>query len=157
MRSPIATIKKDRRPPVTITRYAAATEIAQGLNIPHEAAMMMLYGLCATGNVRWIDDSGEVVDEDAVTIAAFSGKPAFVVADDLRSFLADCSPDPQPSRREQVIVALLDEGHVPPRKVPWKAFNNLVRDRCNGWLNGRPALGFSDKQIQRTVKGLRTK
>jgi hypothetical protein len=141
MKRLLATIKKDRRPPVTITRYAAATEIAQGLNIPHEAAMMMLYGLCATGNVRWTAERGEVVEEDAVTIAAFSGKPAFVVADDLRSFLADCSPDPQPLRRDQVIVALLDEGRVPPRKIAWKAFNNLVRERCNGWLNGRPALG----------------
>jgi hypothetical protein len=119
---------------------------------------MTLYGRCATGDVRWVDDSGEIVDEDAVTIAAFSGKPAFIVADDLRSCLVSWSPDPQPKMREQVILTLVAEGLNPPRNIKWKPFCDLVRDKCNGWSKpGKPAFGFGDKQIQRAVKDLRTK
>jgi hypothetical protein len=137
---------------------AAANEIAEALKIHYEAAAMTLYGLCATGYVRWVDVSGEIVEEDELTVANFSNKPAFVVPDDVRSYLANWSPDPQPKMREQVIQALLAEGHNPPRKIKWKPFCDLVRDKCNGWLApGKPALSFSDKQIQRAVKDLRTK
>jgi hypothetical protein len=61
-------------------------------------------------------------------------------------------------RREQVIQALIDEGLSPPRNIQWKLFCDRVRNECNGWLvPGKPALGFSDKQIQRVVKELRAK
>jgi hypothetical protein len=138
--------------------HEAASEIAASLNITFEAATMTLYGLCATGNVHWVDDSGEVVEEHELTVANFSSKPAFVVADDVRSCLADWSPQPQRSQRDRVISGLLVEGHNPPRNIKWKPFCDLVRDKCNGWLKaGKPALGFGDKQIQRAVKELRSK
>ena len=54
--------KQDKQPAL-VNFHAAATEIDHDLNIPNEAATMLLYGLCATGNVRWVDDSGAVVGE----------------------------------------------------------------------------------------------
>jgi hypothetical protein len=50
----------------------AVTQIAHALNIEDEPAAMMLYGLCATGNVRWFDAQGELIDEDECTIADFN-------------------------------------------------------------------------------------
>jgi hypothetical protein len=160
MKKSIDALVADLRPQPTgprITRHEAASEIAEALKIDHKAAMMTLYGLCATGDVRWFDGSGEIVDEDAVTIAAFGGKPAFVVADDIRACLVEWSPQPQPDRRRQVISDLLAEGLNPPRNIKWKPFCDLVCDKCNGWLSrGKPALGFSEKQIMRIIKELRT-
>jgi len=142
----------------TLTFIEASKEIGQVFNIEYEAATMTLYGLCATGNVRWVDGQGEFVDEDECTIADFTGKPKFVSAEDVRHWLTEWSPKPQPSRREAVIDKMIAEGLNPPRNISWKMFCKRVRDECNGWLStGRPALGFSDKQIQRVFKELRAK
>jgi len=150
--------KYGRRPSSKLTLDEAATEIAQALNIHRDAAAMTLYGLCATGNVRWLDDRGEVIDEDECTIGNFNDKPKFVIASDVRSFLTDWSPDPQPSKRKDVIAAMIADGLIPGSTVEWKKFSDGVRDRCNGWrAKGKPAWGFSDKQIQREVKDLRGK
>jgi len=136
----------------------AVNEIADALHIKDDAATMTLYGLCATGNVRWLDGEGEIVDEDKCTIAAFNRKPEFVIASDVRYFLTDWSPTPQRSGRESVIAALIVEGLNPPHNIDWKSFCKRVRDRCKGWrAKDKPALGFSDKQIQRCVNGLRGK
>ena len=150
---------KNKTPPSkALTFSEAADEIGKALNIEYEAATMMLYGLCATGNVRWIDNQGKLVDEDECTIAGFYCKPAHILADDVRTCLTDWSPAPQSSRREAVIAAMIAEGLNPPRNIKWKAFFKRVRDECNGWLSeGKPALGFGDKQIQRIVKDLRSK
>jgi hypothetical protein len=149
--------KAKRRTSETLTIDEAATEIAQALNIKHQAAMMTLYGLCATGNVRWLDDSLDIVDEDQCTISSFAGKPALVIASDVRSFLTDWSPDTLPTKRETVISAMLAEGLNPPRNISWKKFCDQVRDKCNGWIDKRIALGFSQKQIQRILNDLRSK
>ena len=147
-----------RRRSSKLTMDEAATEIAQALNLHSEAAAMTLYGLCATGNVRWLDGAGEVIDEDKCTIANFNHKPVLVMADDVRHWLTVWSKAPQPSRREAVIAAMIAEGQIPPRTINWKMFFKRVRDECNGWLpDGRPAQGFGDKQIQRIVKELRAK
>jgi hypothetical protein len=135
----------------------AAEEIAYALNIKDEAATMILYGLCATGSVRWLDKRGEVIDEDDWTISDFNDKPKLVIADDVRHWLTEWSSSPQRSRRGAAIEAMLAEGHNPPRNISWKEFCGRVRDECNGWLGDRPALGFSDRQIQRNVKDLRSK
>jgi hypothetical protein len=149
--------KATQRKNEALTFSEAATEIANALNIRHEAATMTLYGLCATGNVRWLDDGLDIVDEDECTISSFAGKPALVIASDVRSFLTDWSPDPLPTKRETVISAMLAEGLNPPRNISWKKFCDQVRDKCNGWIGKRPALGFSQKQIQRIVNDLRSK
>ena len=139
----------------TLTFVEASKEIGQALNIDHEAARMTLYGLCATGNVRWVDNQRKLVDHDECTIADFTLKPTFVPAEDVRHWLTEWSPAPQPSRREAVIDKMIAEG--PPRNINWKMFFKRVRDDCNGWLGDRPAPGFSDKQIQRVYKELRAK
>jgi hypothetical protein len=127
------------------------------MRIENEAASMVLYGLCATGNVRCRNDQLEFIDPDECTLREFDGEAAFVAVDDVRHFLAEWSSAPQPAGREAVIEKLLADGLNPPRNIKWKSFNDRVRDECNGWLDDRPALGFSDKQIQRMVKELRTK
>jgi hypothetical protein len=152
--------KDDPRPRLTFAD--AATEIAQALRIKHEAAAMTLYGLCATGNVLCLNDQGEVLEPDECNVRELCGA-AFVIADGIRSFLTDWSPDPRPEKRKGVIRALFDEGHNPPRTIEWEPFCCQVRDKCNGWLpkgknpKARIAPGFSVKQIQRIVKDLRAK
>jgi hypothetical protein len=154
----IAARIRPQPPGPRITFDKGANEIADTLKIDYNAAIMTLYGLCATGNVRWVDVSGAIVEEDELTVANFSGKPALIDIDDVRACLVNWSPDPQPKRREQVILTLVAEGLNPPRNIKWKPFCDLVRDKCNGWSKpGKPAFGFGDKQIQRAVKDLRTK
>jgi hypothetical protein len=149
---------KPSPPGPRITFDKGASEIAEALQIPYAAAEITLYGLCATGDVRWIDVSGAMVEEDELTVANFSGKPALIDIDDVRACLVEWSPDPQPKRRGQVISTLLAEGRNPPRNIKWKPFCDLVRDKCNGWFEpGKPAPSFGDRQIQRAVKDLRTK
>jgi len=140
----------------------ATSEIAQALKIKYEAAAMTLYGLCATGNVRWLNEQGTVAEEDKCTIAEFYGQktPAFVVADDVRHWLTQWSPDPLPDQRWDVIRKMLAEDN-PPRTISWKEFCDRVRYECNGWIKTggelKPRPGFSQKQIQRIVKDLRAK
>jgi hypothetical protein len=150
---------KEDKPPELITRAKAAHEIADALDIRNnEAASMLLYGLCATGDVRWVDGSGKIIDWDAVTVADFRDKPVYISADDVRDHLLRWSPDPQPKKRADAISKLIKKGLSPPRNIPWKRFCDLVRDACKGWGKaGKPAFGFSDKQIQRAVKALRPK
>src|SRR5262249_39334259 len=111
---------KTKAPGKALSFSKAATEIGKALNIKHEAAAMTLYGLCATGSVRWVDSGGEVVDEDECTIADFDHKPKSVAADDVRHWLTEWSNVPQSSRRETVIDAMIAEGLIPPRKISWK-------------------------------------
>jgi len=127
----------------------AADEIAQALNITYDAAMMTLYGLAATGNVRFLDDDGKVVEEDECTISEFASKARFFVAEDVRHWLKELSPLPQLKQRDIEIEKRL------PRRIPWKPFCDEIRDACNGWrAPGMPAWGFGDKQIKRLVKDL---
>jgi hypothetical protein len=150
---------KKRASSETLNINDAAKEIAQALRIETEPATMTLYGLCATGRVRSLDDQGQVIDEDECTIGEFGNKPKHVIASDVRSFLTDWSPDPLPSKREAVIRAMIiAEGLNPPRNIEWKPFCDRVRDECNGWLpKGRPAWGFGDRHIRRIVRDLRSK
>jgi hypothetical protein len=124
---------------------------------------MTLHGLCATGNVSSWNGQFEIIDIEKVTADQFGrpnvpGCPAFVDADEVRHYIAEWSSAPSSNKiRDQIIQKLLNEGHVPPRAIKWKAFYKLVRDACNGWLGDRrPAHGFGDKQIQRAVKDLRS-
>lgn len=135
---------------------SACAEIKLALGVGDGVAGMVLQGLVATGNVHACDDAKRLVDLDECTIAEYEGRVAFVDADDLRYWLNTRTATPQPKAREAVIERLLAEGLNPPRNIKWKLFNDRVRDACNGWVDDRPALGFSDKQIQRVVKELRT-
>jgi hypothetical protein len=141
----------------TLSFSNAASEIADALNIKHEAATMMLYGLCATGEVRWWNAEG-LIDEDECTVADFGNKPKRVSADDVRHCLGEWSEGPQRSGRRAVISAMIAEGVVPPDTIEWTTFCKRVRDECNGWrAKGKPAWGFGDKQIRRIVTDLRDK
>jgi hypothetical protein len=72
------------------------------------------------------------------------------------SDLAEWLPPPL-NERDARIAKLVRDGANPPRTQPWKDFCNEVRDQCRaGWrAKGKPAWGFSDKQIQRAVKALK--
>jgi hypothetical protein len=100
----------------------------------------------------------KVVELDEITAEEFSNKSLCIGAKDFRSKLVEWSPQPQPLQRDRVVSELLAGGSNPPRNIAWKAFHNRVRNECKGWLKaGKPAHGFSDKQIQRVVKELRSK
>jgi hypothetical protein len=115
--------------------------------------------LIATGYVRALDADRELIDLDECTISELEGKPAYVAAEDLLDWLHEHSTLPQGSR-DRLIAQKLRKGINPGRNTPWKPFCNVIRDECGGWVgNGakrRPATGFSDKQIQRAVKDLRS-
>jgi hypothetical protein len=119
---------------------------------------MTLYGLCATGNVGSVTDELEIIDGEECTIEELEGSLAFVSASDVRHWLTEWSPAPQPLKRDAVIEAKLQAGAIPGRNIPWKKFCDEIRDECNGWgAKGKPAWGFSNKQIQRHVKDLMDK
>jgi hypothetical protein len=131
-----------------ISVNTAATEIAQTLNIAHEAALTLAYGLCALGDIRALDSNREFIELDTPDLA-------YVAAADVRHHLAEWSSKPQPNHVDAVILEKL-RNETPGRSIEWKKFGDDVRDRCNGWrAKGRPAWGFSDKKIQRRVKYLR--
>jgi hypothetical protein len=136
------------------------TEIAEALHIHHDAASMLLYGLCATGNVCCVNDQHEVFEAEECTIADLEGKPAHVAASDVRHQLAEWSKAPSANIIDTVIAEMLRAGDKPARNIHWEPFCNKVRDKCNGWLSKgniskhRPGRGFSTKQIQRRVKDL---
>jgi hypothetical protein len=99
-----------------MTPADAEAVIAKALHIDPEAASMVLYGLCATSRVRWVDSTGKLVDEDEVTIASFEGKVDLVVAEDIDDVLEEWSTASQ-DRAETwgVFTALAFEGHSPGR------------------------------------------
>jgi hypothetical protein len=150
--------KPNPRPTDLLTFSLAVQEIKEALKIHHEAATMTLYGLCATGNVRSLNNKHELIDAEECTIGDFEGSPAYVAASDVRNYLTEWSPDPQPLHREAVIAEMLQDGTI-RRNTSWKDIYKLVRDRCNGWIKTggewKPDKGFGDKQIQRIVNRLR--
>jgi hypothetical protein len=132
--------------------HNGVAEITDTMRIPNEAASMLLYGLCATGNVRCLNDQDEFIDPDECTLTDFNGEAAFIAASDVQHFLAEWSSAPQPLLINVEIAKRL------PRRIPWKQFCNEIRDACNGWrAPGQPAWGFGDKQIQRSVKDLQAR
>jgi hypothetical protein len=128
---------------------SACREIKSALYVEDEVAAMILQGLVATGNVHACDDAQQLVDLDECTITEYENRVAFVEVDDLRYWLSRCTRAPQPALIDAEIAKRR------PRRVPWKQFCNEVRDACNGWQRpGKPALGFSTKQIQRRYNSL---
>jgi hypothetical protein len=139
-------------------RFAkAVAEISEAFGIRSEAASMTLYGLVATGIVQALDKAGKFINLDTCTITELEGKPEFVSTNELRSWLREWSAAPTVDR-DRVIEKKLRGSQIPGRNIDWKKFCDEVRDGCNGWrAKGRPAWGFSDKQIQRVVNELRSK
>jgi hypothetical protein len=140
--------------PTWLPFSGGTAEIGESLGLPHEAASMLLYGLCATGNVRCLNDQGEFVDEDECTIRAFGGEAAFVAAEDVRAWLAEWSDALQPSRLRAEIAQRLKAGDVPGRNIPWKQFEQEVRTACKAKPRTR---GFDHRTFQRIVRELRSK
>ena len=151
-------VKPNPRPTDLLAFSLAAQEIKEALNIHHEAATMTLDGLCATGNVRSFNNKHELIDAEECTIGDFEGSPAFVAASDVRNYLTEWSPDPQPRHRDAVIAEMFQDGTIRPN-TRWKDIYKLVRDRCNGWIvtggERKPAPGFGNRQIERIVNRLR--
>jgi hypothetical protein len=133
--------------PPAMTPADAEGVIAKALHIDPEAASMVLYGLCATRRVRWVDSNGKLVDEDEVTIADFEAKLDLVSAKDIDDVLEEWSTASQ-DRAETwgVFTALAAEGHVPGRGgTSWKAYEKLFRLR----LPGRRRRGFRLRTLKR--------
>jgi hypothetical protein len=142
----------EEAPPSPLPFNKAANQIAAALKIEYDAALALLYGLCATDRIRWWDDGRKVVDRDKVTIAKFSGKPLFVSAEDIDQVLSEWSDKGRLGKREAVIEKLLKGGHVPGVNMPWKTFQAIVQEECKAKPGTR---GFELKTIQRDVKRLR--
>jgi hypothetical protein len=153
----INTAKLKRKSSWSWLAFSTATdEIKLALGVIDEVAAMILQGLCATGNVLACDGQQQVIDPEERTIATYEIQVAYVNADDLRYWLSACTAAPQQKHLDSVIRRMRDDHKFPGRNVPWKKFNDEVRDKCNGWIaKDKPAFGFSDKQIQRRVKRLR--
>jgi hypothetical protein len=135
----------------------AVTEVIEAFGICSEAASMMLFGLIATGQVRALDNHQGFIDLDDCTIADLEGKPRFISANQLRSWLRQWSAVPT-ADRDRVIAEKLRAGEIPGRSIPWKEFCDDVRNKCNGWRGkGKPDWGFGDKQIRRIVSDLMDK
>jgi hypothetical protein len=144
----------DTSPALMLSWRDAETEIVKALCITRETALMVLYGLCATANLRCFTAQRELIDTDH---GPFEGKIAFVAADDIRHWLLQSRRAPLARQRDIVIAELLASDQLPGDNIEWKVFGDLVRDECNGWRKrGKPAWGFGDKQIKRVVKTLRS-
>jgi hypothetical protein len=142
-----------------ISHGVGQDELARAFNLPPAVAEILLAGLIATGTVRALSADGPV-DLDECVIADLAGKAKRVAAGEFREWVRDNSVLPLGAGlRDRFIAQALREGLDPPRLIQWKAFCDHIRKGCNGWVgNGakrRAAWGFSDKQIQRAVKGLR--
>ena len=61
------------------------------------------------------------------------------------------------SPRDAAIAKCLKEGDDPPRTIPWKRFCEKIRTAAGGYIDRNPALGFSDKQIERITRCRRRK
>ena len=153
LRRILATVKAGTKTPDWLSFGKAVGEVANTLGLPHEVAQATLFGLIAIGDIRAGDVKGNVIDIDDCTIGELGGKPAFVDWGGLRDWLRKHSTVPT-SDRVAVIKEMLRDGDIPGRNVEWKPFYDEVRNRCGGWHKGRPARGFSDKQIWRDVKAL---
>jgi len=130
-------------------------ELAKAFSLPSEVASMLLHGLVASGTVHALDGDEKLIDLDDCTIADLEGRVKSVSVDELGDWIVGASSRPQRNHRNRVIVGKLQSGDVPGRNVPWKKFCDDVRNLCNGWgAKGRPATGFSNKQIQRAVNDL---
>jgi hypothetical protein len=144
-----------------IGQSIAWAELTQAFNLSNDVAAMLLDGLIATGNVRALDRDGELIDIDNCPVADLEGKAKSIAANELRDWISAHSTLPQgPQARDRLIAQKLGEGINPPRNIPWKKFCDDIRDGCGGWIvtDGKrvPTRGFSDKQIQRAVKDLKS-
>jgi hypothetical protein len=131
---------------------AAVDKLAAAFLLQSDAARMVLYGLCATGGVRWFDRSGKIAEEDELTVTNFGGKPGFIVAEDLQHCIAEWSHEAPLLDREKVIKQLFAEGNT-PSKLTVPVFCERVREACKG----HKLRGFGDRQTMRLVRGLRKK
>jgi hypothetical protein len=135
-----------------LTFQEAAAKIGFALKLANEAATMTLYGLCATGTVRWLDDEEEPIDEDKCTIADFDSKPAYVVTVDVLHWLAEWVPNPKLLReyRDTLIWERVQKGAQPGIQL-----YEFVRGACRVGTNRKGQWdqeGFSDKQLGRIAK-----
>jgi len=70
----------DTSPALMLPWQDAQTEIVKALGITRETALMVLYGLCATANLRCFTADRQIIDTDQGPLV-IEGKIAFVEAD----------------------------------------------------------------------------
>jgi hypothetical protein len=150
---------------VLFSYVGAAISITLGLS--QGVAERTLRELCAKGDIRSIrcgldkEDEAQIIKPSEwlkaeVDLEGSVLQYVSVSLDDYRYWLRQQKQPEELSARDTVISKLLQAGECPPDKLPWKEFCDTVRDTANGWTNNEPSFGFSDKQIQRAVKILRT-
>jgi len=149
-------LRNSSKAPEWITLNIAIGKVAEALRFHGDLAEAILFGLIASENLRAGNAKGELLNNAEVTISDLYPNLAFVSHSDLQDWLREHSNLPLTRDRDNVIAELLTEGKVPARTIPWKDFDDEVRDRCNGWLGKgpkrRPARGFEHRTIQRSVK-----
>jgi hypothetical protein len=92
-------------PPLARLGFAQAiAEIANGLKIPHDAAEMVLCGLCAVGDVRMQNSRREVIEPGDCALGELRGAdgPAIISAADLHHHLEQWSAPPPISRDAEI-------------------------------------------------------
>lgn len=139
-----------------ITFNIAIGKVAEALRFNERLAEAIMFGLITNQDVRVGDAKGELIDTDQVSIGDVRSKLKFIAYNDLQHWLREHAKRPLVGYRDNVIAELLTEGNIPGSTISWKKFGDEVRNRCNGWLGKgpkrRPARGFDQKTIQRSVK-----
>jgi hypothetical protein len=130
-----------------ITFNIAIRKVAEALGFHQDLAEAVLFGLIANQDLRVGDDKGELIDTDLTSISDVRY---------LQHWLREHAKVPLVGDRDIVIAQLLTEGKIPGSTIPWKDFDDEVRNICNGWLGKgpkrRPARGFDHRTIQRIVR-----
>jgi hypothetical protein len=158
-----------------INFYLAADKICERLGLSRGAARKTLQELCASREVRSQKQPYSMVGNEFQG----EGPPVQILPAEWRTTEVDLTIDADGCRylvdvskedfeywlgnqtaikalspRDAAILKRLRAGERPPKVVPWKKFCNDIRRDAGGLTNGRPARGFSDKQIRRTVEKL---
>jgi hypothetical protein len=139
-----------------ITFNIAIGKVAEALRLDEDLAEKILFGLIANQDLRVGDAKGELIDTDEASISDVRSKLKYIDYSDLQHWLREHAKVPLVGDRDNVIAALLTEHKIPGSNIPWKEFDDLVRNLCKGWLGKGPkrraARGFDHRTIQRSVK-----
>ncbi len=150
--------------------HEAVAEVEKRLGCSSENAKALLRAACADGRIYTMkapfEEDGEQIFfmpfDEWVTIPFVEWSKRKVDCDGpdgfgcrnfvmlkqvhLSDWLEAASQAPN-NPRDVTIRELLRAGQKPPATITWKEFCKEVRDKADGWVNGKPAHGFSRKNI----------